>query len=239
MTMGNDMYAKIMRISAEQIKKFYPKSTLFVYDWDKWGLSEKSIDFIKEVGNVEIVKWKVKRLKFRHSLTLKIKNILSIRKFDFSREEKVRQKPYCIQDCIKNHTDRVCFLDGDAFLIRKIDEVMEDDFDTGVTVRGCSELSLNAGIIFFNGNKKTNLQFIDKWIEEMSAYKGIWGDQTSLALLVEKKLEGMKVKFFTVKKYNFYFLKPGIIPHYASILHLKGVLHYSNSWLKKITEQVT
>jgi len=201
LTMGDRNYFSTITFSAEQIKKFYPKSTFHIYDW---GFTAEQISELKKVGNTVIIPWEVSR-----------ENILStnfgktwryyVRKYLFGRKglDKIRikeyllcQKVYCMLDCNKNSNEPVVFLDGDAFLINNIDKVLAESIDIAVTLRRMKELRygglfskcnmLNSGVIFFLGNKEKRVQFIKRWIREMKKTSKDLFEQTSLTYIVKK-----------------------------------------------------
>ena len=49
-------------------------------------------------------------------------------------------KPEIVRDCLSRYKDFTVYLDGDATLYDKIDEVVEDEYDIGVTLRKPSEM---------------------------------------------------------------------------------------------------
>ena len=78
-------------------------------------------------------------------------------------------KPELIRESV-NETDEdfIAWIDGDATLIGRIDELEADtSFDIGITVRPKREFKkthyMNAGVMFFKNNQRAKT-FIDEWI---------------------------------------------------------------------------
>jgi len=146
---------------------------------------------------------------------------------------KIPCKPHIILDALDsiNDDEYLVWLDADALIIDRIDEIQED-YDIGVTVRQPklveNNLPINAGIVFIKKTKNA-IEFIKSWIELSD--KDI-SDQPPLNKLasvvcadigstVDRK--GTKIKIYPCVTYNnFYFAKkdrPGIkIKHYKSKL---------------------
>ncbi len=163
-------------------------------------------------------------------------------------------KPEMIKQCINTYNDFTVYLDGDAQLYDSIDEVTNDDYDVGVTVRDFSELDsewyrshyeivkyVNAGVIFLRPTNATK-KFIDNWIEMTKKYGN---DQQALNHLVctdeypeingIASLNGVRVKYFPAKKYNFYYFEEGLAPD-IKIYHFKGDVRYFYpfDWKKRL-----
>ncbi len=163
-------------------------------------------------------------------------------------------KPKLIKLCMSKYNDLVVYLDGDAQLCGKIDEVDTNSYDVGVTLRDPSELQnawhqehfdivryLNAGVIFFRPTPSTK-KFIDTW-QEMSQNLG--NDQKALNRLAclddypepnsVLVINGVRIKYFPCKQYNFYYFEEGIVPN-TKILHFKGVVRhfYPFDWKKRL-----
>ena len=85
-------------------------------------------------------------------------------------------------DCAKRVKENLIFFDVDAFLINKIDEIFEDSFDIGITIRSKEyierkeKLGLNYSLIpnsktysseyikYLNHNKKLKMIYLDRMI---------------------------------------------------------------------------
>lgn len=152
-------------------------------------------------------------------------------------------KPKIIKDCLENmKKDRtLVFLDGDAFLMKNIDEIEYDNYDIGITVRTEHEVkrykdyrpkgSINSGVIFLR-NTKITMEFIDAWIDKTLEENS---DQISLNSLLgdcvdvlkydetirkDGLKDGLKVKLFRTTVYNNYY--PDFDIDKTKIRHLKG-----------------
>ena len=81
-------------------------------------------------------------------------------------------KPELVLETMYNTDEEsVAWIDGDATLIGRIDELETDDsFDVGLTVRPKRDIKnsnyINAGVLFFKNNVPAQL-FLDDWITEM------------------------------------------------------------------------
>lgn len=153
-------------------------------------------------------------------------------------------KPRMIKDYLVNHckmNEFVAYLDGDAILIDRIDEVI-GDYDVGVTVRSPSEIEelkrifngqprlyegyINNGVMFFRKTEAT-LNFIDHWVRETDRLKT---DQLGLNRLLEDHFpvianqiiacRGVRVRTFDTRIYNNYYFLKGEQKD-AKILHFK------------------
>ena len=146
---------------------------------------------------------------------------------------KIPCKPHIILDALSEveENEYLVWLDADAMIIDKIDEIQED-YDIGVTVRQPkaveNTMPINAGIVFV---RKTSaaIEFIKKWI--ILSDQGV-SDQPPLNQLASVVCAdigstvirgGTRIKVYPCAVYNnFYFAKkdkPGIkIKHYKSKL---------------------
>ena len=146
-----------------------------------------------------------------------------------------RFKPLMIKDCLENTdaNELVLYLDADAFLLQRVDELDINDYDIAVTVREEAkhyrehELmgALNAGVIVFRKTKAT-MNFINKWIDvtntKYSDQSGLnaclydYIDLDKLDQVIEK--DGLKVKLLKAMVYNNYYSDTTD----AKIRHFKG-----------------
>jgi len=153
---------------------------------------------------------------------------------------KIPCKPRIILEELKKTTDGdyVAWLDSDAILLQRIDEIMED-YDVAVTVRAPKSaehsLPINAGIVFI---KKTAaaLNFVNNWID--LSEQGI-SDQPPLNKLCSVGSKDRdttvvrndtKIKVYTCEVYN-NFYKSGIEAingksSTVKIVHYKSKLRY-------------
>lgn len=163
-------------------------------------------------------------------------------------------KPDIIRKCLQKHHEFTVYMDGDALLQDRIDEVATNDYDIGVTLRRVDEIEnewhkknidivrfVNAGVLFFNPTKET-FNFLDLWTEKI---KEVHNDQMALNQLVcpEKypellsvhNINGVKIKFFSGNHYNFYYFDESLSPN-MKILHFKGPVRmfYPFDWKMRL-----
>jgi hypothetical protein len=150
-------------------------------------------------------------------------------------------KPEIVKHCIIQNNDFTVYLDGDAQLMDKLDEIQTDDYDIGVTLRKASELEeewhknhfeiakyLNAGVIFFN-TTPASMEFIDAWEKKTQE---VGNDQKALNQLACPEhypqaysivnIKGFRIKYFPCEKYNYYYFDEGLYPN-IKIIHFKGI----------------
>jgi hypothetical protein len=148
---------------------------------------------------------------------------------------KIPSKPSMILDALNGveYNDIVVWMDADAIMWNRIDEITDEIWDFGVTVRKpkSSERDdlINAGVVFVR-KTESSLKFMDLWIKNCST--GV-SDQKELNQLFQfknadylkkKKTQGMVVKCFSCDLYNnFYFKRPQTD---AKITHYKSKLRY-------------
>ena len=153
---------------------------------------------------------------------------------------KIPCKPRIILEELKktNDGDYVVWLDADAIIQHRIDEIKED-YDIGVTVRAPKlvehSLPINAGIVFI---KKTPaaIKFVNKWME--LAEQGV-SDQPPLNTLcnvnskdrdttVERN--GVRIKVYKCEIYNNFYKQGkqinGVNPGGVKIAHYKTKLRH-------------
>jgi len=115
------------------------------------------------------------------------------------------------------------WLDADAFLQDRIDEVFTDDYDVGVTERPAREIEMyrenpkvgriNSGVIFFRCSKEL-FPFLDEW--ECRALKYNLEQQALNELASENSL---RFKMFPCRTYNNYLFDGRGTP---KVVHYKG-----------------
>lgn len=173
------------------------------------------------------------------------------------------QKPYCIKDCLNRCKGKLVFLDGDAFILNKIDVLNNAKSDIVVTVRRKNEIIksfnncevLNAGVIFFLGDESINKSFCREWIKYMKKIReGYCIEQTALTRLIERdnenvlfenyetvsvNAESKKVEVLVApcEKYNFNWIEEGVDNEKVKIVHFKGGRR-SNKSAKEIAKEV-
>jgi hypothetical protein len=163
-------------------------------------------------------------------------------------------KPDIVGLCLREYHQTVAYLDGDAQLLGRIDEVDTADYDIGVTLRAPSELEsdwhrtyrevarfVNAGVIFFRPTAAAR-SFVDNW-KKLTETLG--NDQMALNQLTCSEdypevnsivsIDGVRVKYFPGEKYNYYYFKEGLEDD-IKILHFKGAVRhfYPFDWKKRM-----
>lgn len=176
------------------------------------------------------------------------------RKIQHGYQSKSLFKPDIIEKCLKEYNDFIVYLDGDALLYKRIDEVHEASYDIGVTLRSRFEMEsqwykdhkeivkyVNAGVIFFNPTPRT-FQFIEMWKKRTGE---VGNDQQALNELVCSdeypgvnsiaELNGIKIKYFPCEIYNNYYFNEGLVKG-MKILHFKGVVrhYYPFDWKARL-----
>lgn len=168
------------------------------------------------------------------------------------RKVKSAMKPELILHALENTVESmVVWIDGDATLIRPIDEVDDGSFDVAVTVRPkCSQKKthyINAGVIFVKNNTKGRT-FIKAWVDAMPQIPALntqtkplnYSDQQTLEerILLPNidtpfwdsigrvyKINGVRIKLLDCERYNNFWLMrtPITAPSEdTKILHFKG-----------------
>jgi hypothetical protein len=167
------------------------------------------------------------------------------------RRVKSAMKPELLREAIATYDGPVAWIDGDATLIKPIDEVFNaEPWDVGITVRpkrtNKKTTYINAGVFFA---RQSGLGFVEEWIDAMPPVPDLdaltkppnYSDQQTLEneiLLPEIKeplwdltwetrmVRGYKVKFFPCEIYNnFWCIRS---PHYelgpgkTKVIHFKG-----------------
>lgn len=135
---------------------------------------------------------------------------------------KIPGKPLILLDALDSiePDDFLVWLDSDATLLDRIDEVTDGDYDIGVTFR---KNSINAGVVFIRNTDSARI-FLKLWSERVR--KSDQEALNSLCPVFEEELNKTvirnetKIKVFPCKIYNnFFFNKP---QEDAKILHYKS-----------------
>lgn len=270
-TISDSKYFKITEISIRQINKFYPNSTIYLYDW---GLNSNDLDKLSSLKNVTRIDWvrKYHPIKINLGFFENLKIFLGITRLkglahnilkepqkigNFSNFSQMIQaemlflnKIECIKDFSYKTNHKFVYLDADAFLINSIDELLQQNFDLGVTMRRKNEIDfkhnhcqvLNTGVIFFNGQTKINRMILDKWLEKAGNDQEVLSEQTALVRILEKqnknifdnynqthliKLENQdfKVRILSCEEYNYNWIEefdPKKDIDTVKILHFKS-----------------
>ena len=223
------------------------------------GVIQETIKKAKECGYKPVV-YDLGSLGMGKQFHIKIKDKTFATKGYYEKEvqkgykSKSLFKPEIVKFCMKEHNDFTVYLDGDAQLCANIDTIVNDDYDIGVTLRDPYEFEsqwykdhidivryVNAGVIFFNPTPATKI-FLNVW-QKMTEEAG--NDQKALNKLTcpdqypevssVHTINGVRIKYFSGKKYNYYYFKKGLEPN-IKIYHFKGdVRHfYPFNWKKRL-----
>lgn len=277
-TIGDKNFFRTIIFSVRQVKKLYPESKFYIYDW---GFTDKQIDKINNHNNTTIIRWEKKfidlNIQFNNffqklGVVYGINNIKGLIRYIIKtksrdnylnfikREMKFANKLFCLLDICKKSKENFIFLDGDAFLINRIDELFNMDFDIGVTLRRKREINLekgncmglNAGVIIFKGGAK-NRTFLDFWKSQMLRTNECFVEQTSLTRIIEKidknifdnyynegaltlSDQKIKIKIFPCEVYNYNWIEEGFNKEKNKILHFKGGRHSKEKFNNLIKE---
>lgn len=252
LTIGDFKYFSTIIISARQVKKYYPESTFFIYDW---GINEKQKEELTKIGNVSFIyltKTEVNsELKISNYFIIKenLKLLRNFKKPTFLKNQMIKESNFmnkliCINNFAGKSKEPFIYLDADAFLIKDINEIVEsNEFDVGFTIRRESELSLatnnckllNTGVIFFLGSKEKRVLLTKGWLCHALETNELIREQTSISRLLFKnkedldrdnfKLFGCRVKIFSCEIYNYNWIEKFITDREKSkvkILHFKS-----------------
>lgn len=208
LTIGDSGYFKTILYSIYMANDIHPEVPVVIYDW---GFSDDQLEMLYNAPNVEdIIKWRF----VQEPVPFKIN----------THEWKLAQKPYCYSDFIRKYNSAFLFLDGDAYIIDKIPELLSDKFSIGITLRRIQDQVfdtgkcrvINSGVFVLN-----NLGIIDKWIARMQKTQERLVEQTALTRLIYNDRAIDDYKEFSCEEYNYYWVNSEI-PKTAKILHLKG-----------------
>jgi hypothetical protein len=165
-------------------------------------------------------------------------------------------KPELILESMNNTDEElIVWIDGDATLINRIDELVDDDsFDVGVTVRRKvakkKTAYVNAGVLFFKNNVESKL-FLQSWIDAMGPVPSLTTEVKSevrhyddQSVLEEKLLLpnisgalwdqqntvhvvcGARVKIFDCATYNNFWMTPLQVEQRSCILRRIRCIEY-------------
>lgn len=252
LTIGDKKYFDLISLSVNQINKIYPDAKIFIYDW---GFTPNQAGYLKRQANVEVIRWSILNLHLAKLCDLlkvfikggfsgKYKEYLSFIRH-IRLENLYANKVFVFGDHAKKHSRNFVFLDGDAFIINKFDELFEKNFDIGVTLRRKNEVdirfgncnALNSGVIFFFGGEK-NKKFIELWMKKMNNINERYIEQTALSrMLLEVNQdiftgdyksaslhsdnEKIIIKTLPCEIYNYNWIEEGVDFEHVKILHFK------------------
>jgi hypothetical protein len=252
-TYGDANYFPFIRLNIRFINKLYPRSRIFVGDC---GMKKDQIGILCKMENVTIVPWEqISWLEICLSTraTRIVDKILMLRKYKIFKRivnhffsergtmysvfrHIVSSKPVFLTKIVSYLNDGpLIFIDGDAILIKKIDEVFKEDFDIGVTTKTELQASrckdkypkINIGVLFLKCKDREKLIFLSNWAEKTLiefANGSSLVEQDAINKIVFSRypgnLEKFKISEFGRNKYNLSVHDD--IPKEAKILHFKG-----------------
>ncbi len=265
-TMGDTNYFPTIALSALQARKLHPECKFAVYDW---GFTDGERRFLRDEAKVITIDWRTQFvdialpssiMRIWSILTggapLRVKQVLLreaindlIKNGRQGKEWLLAQKPYALLDWSNRvGAGGMLFLDGDAFLMGRIDEVWDDQCDMSVTVRRENEINfayghcqvINTGVLAFNGNPRDRGNIIQGWIDRMQEKFEYLIEQSAMTRLVferEQQLVRGGVKEFVAKAgcysarildcdtYNYNWIEEGVDPTRNKVVHFKGGRH--------------
>jgi hypothetical protein len=138
---------------------------------------------------------------------------------DFTeRPTRALHKPEIVAAALGEFRETIVYVDVDTILRARIDEIVQDSYDVGVTVRMPTERKrdglANAGVIFFNPTAACK-EFVAKWRDETTR---IGNDQAALLYLLPG--DHCRIMGFPTLIYNWYYF-PRVPPKSAKIVHFK------------------
>ena len=158
---------------------------------------------------------------------------------------KIPSKPLIIQDALQkvNVNDMVLWLDADAIIWDRVDEVYSNNFDIAVTVRKKKDkensLPINAGVVFVKKTSNTDI-LMDKWITACNT--GI-SDQVELNRLLNVVSNdignvvvrnNLRIKVLPCDIYNNFYFKKN--QNHAKIIHYKS--KHRAYWPRKTVNKI-
>lgn len=208
--------------SLNLLKQLYPKSTIYLYDWGlepetasafkkqhplleiidwraRMQARRKNLTppFKRELTNMilshELLFHKNKIKKTLVYFYLRFFNTQRLKKrIDF--ENIIIEKLHAAVDCSKRAGKHfVMWLDADAFLTQRIDELIDPKYDFYLTNRRASEIrltenncsALNTGVMVWGPNERARTKFLSFWADEAEKCREYIRDQTSFVRIVQ------------------------------------------------------
>jgi hypothetical protein len=261
LTMGDARYFPTILLSATQSERHYPGRSLLIYDW---GFDDQQRRQLAAMAGVTVIGWRERFISaeraFRERSTLKrlIKRWLlrhpdlRIPVSQWQREFILGEKCYCMIDARSRTDGPLLFLDGDAFLVNRVDGMVDTGHDIVVTVRPREEIlaarkrgtraDINSGVVFFNRDKVKTTAFLIEWIKEMNLLnltRELLSEQTALSNLILRDRDGdvpepeadvelrisdltLRCRIVSTKQYNYNSVEAGFDPDTNRILHFKS-----------------
>jgi hypothetical protein len=247
-TIGDKNFFPFINFSIKKIMNFYPSCKFFIYDW---GFTQKQKNIINLYPITILIDWNNKldrNFGYKHI-------IRSYKGFNPEQDHRKKeylwnQKPHCLLDCTKRVKENLFYLDGDVILINKIDEILKDNFDIGVTMHPLERIewlksidfldTINAGVIFFKLPAESMRLFIEEWIKEIKLTKRLMIEQSALTSLITRangeifrkyynkgiiELSNNKkilIKTFPSEIYNFHPVSQGYNDKKVKLIHFCG-----------------
>lgn len=212
-TMGDTNYFETVLLNVINIRKLYKDSAIFVVDL---GFKRSERETFQALG-VEVGSVPVKRGERFGIIANSIKPLV------------------LLAACEKqNPKDTLVWIDGDAVILRKIDEVL--GFDCVVTVREHKRPNskINAGVMVLNKNKRL---FLLSWAmrvtEELVLNRSMWSEQDALNKFVYSDV--FPYHEVPCSIYNYTKIEDGI-PDDVKIVHLKKDRRLNKELMKKVYE---
>jgi len=149
---------------------------------------------------------------------------------------KIPSKPNIIKDVLLEVPDNdvVVWIDADALILQRIDEILDFKFDIGVTVRQPkakeNTLPINAGIVFVRKTPAA-MKFVDEWIKLCETGVSDQQELNKLCQVTTNDMDtnvtrsGTDIHVFQCRIYNNSYFAKKKVPH-AKIKHYKSKLRY-------------
>lgn len=197
-TQGDELFSLPLRCLASTVGRHHPEATLYVYDG---GLTNETRAELAAADVVEIVDWRdeasydpgaTERWRLRAEDAIQANQALRHvieKRIGYGFLATRRRKDFYMQlkqatmlDCANRVDGPLVWIDSDAVLLDRLDEVLDADFDVGITSRPKIESAhmnrhldtadsydLNAGVVVFNCSPSTARDFVEAWIDEIDA----------------------------------------------------------------------
>lgn len=260
-TMGDGKYFRTVMLSLRQSARFYPRRRFLLYDWGfddaqrERLLAEPGVairdwrDRLVEAGRIFPPRSAIRTFVRKHLLR---DPDLRIPRAQWQKELLLDEKCYCLLDAAGRLDGPFLFLDADAFIVNRVDELHDPAVDLVVTLRPQREIEaarrrgsagdLNSGVIGFGGDREKNLALLTEWIKEMhilNLRRHLLSEQTALARLIlkadpaafrqtENRVDlrvgehTIRCRIVPTERYNYNAVENGFDPEVNRILHLKG-----------------
>lgn len=264
-TQTHEGRSRIVFCQANMIERLYPNSTFFIYDG---GLDKESREGLSSISNTKIIGWK-EEADFSSNigstedilakLETKIKEntyfdhiLRKVFKYDYKYSDIIRwdfymrQKPLSILDLTYKVDGNIFWMDDDAVIISRIDNMFDYEFDIGVTIvsdysiRRYGGSPVNAGVLVFNTSSNVIQKFVNRWLKTIDSFElSTHREQNAIESILLESNEDIfneyynsgtitidsseiKIRVFPRRIYNHSHFINGIYPSENKILHLKG-----------------